>query len=208
MTNIYILRLQGGRFYVGKSDDVTSRYQKHMNGCGSAWTRKYKPLSIEKTIENASPFDEDKITKEYMAKYGIENVRGGSYVEIELSEFHKEALKMEIWAAKDLCTQCGRAGHYVKDCYVNTDVSGKKIEFEDSSDEDEWECEYCDRTFTTQFGCMVHEKSCKNKHKSPSFCSSKNKNSVKRCDSCYRCGRSGHYAPDCYASRHIKGYEL
>jgi len=46
------------------------------------------------------------------------NVRGGSYVEIELSEFHKEALKMEIWAAKDLCTQCGRAGHFVKDCYA------------------------------------------------------------------------------------------
>jgi predicted GIY-YIG superfamily endonuclease len=70
MTNIYILRLEGGKYYVGKSEDVINRYQQHMNGGGSSWTRKYKPISLEKTIENASPFEEDKITKEYMSKYG------------------------------------------------------------------------------------------------------------------------------------------
>jgi predicted GIY-YIG superfamily endonuclease len=65
MTNIYILRLKGGRYYVGKSDDVLHRYQQHINGHGSAWTRKYSPVSLEKIISGASPFDEDKVTKEY-----------------------------------------------------------------------------------------------------------------------------------------------
>ena len=81
-TNIYVLRLEGGRYYIGKSDNMMNRYQQHINGSGSAWTRQYRPVSLEKIIENVSPFEEDKITKEYMSKYGIDNVRGGSYVEI------------------------------------------------------------------------------------------------------------------------------
>jgi hypothetical protein len=29
-----------------------------------------------------------------------------------------------------------------------------------------------------------------------------------RRQACYRCGRAGHYSPDCYANWHINGYEL
>ncbi len=198
-TNIYVLRLEGGRFYVGKSDNVMSRYQQHLNGSGSAWTKKYKPVSLEKRIENVSPFEEDKITKEYMNKYGIEKVRGGSYVEIDLDDFQIETLKREIWGAKDLCKNCGRAGHFVKDCYAVKDASGNKIEYESSSDEEESDeeiiiCGDCDKEFTSEYSFDKHK------------CKPTTKKSTK--GACYRCGRPGHYAPDCYASKHVNGYYL
>ena len=144
-TTIYVLRLEGGRYYVGKTDNLERRQQEHLNGTASAWTKKYKPVAVEKIIRNASPFDEDKWTKEYMSKHGIDNVRGGSYVQIELSEFHTDALKMEIWAAKDKCTTCGRAGHFAKNCYATTDASGSKIQYEEPSTTKKGTCYRCGR---------------------------------------------------------------
>jgi predicted GIY-YIG superfamily endonuclease/ribosomal protein S14 len=189
-TNIYILRLEGGRYYIGKTDNLERRKQQHINGTASAWTKKYKPVGVEKIIPNVSSFDEDKYTKEYMSKYGIDKVRGGSYVQMELSEAQKDSIKLEIRGATDKCTRCGREGHFVKNCYAKT-------ELEESSEEEVWGCEYCTRTFTTAFGCGVHEKSCKEK----------NKKTTKK-NACHRCGRTGHYVSDCYASTHAKGYSL
>jgi predicted GIY-YIG superfamily endonuclease len=216
-TNIYILRLEGNRYYIGKSDNVQYRIQQHFNGSvyASAWTKKYKPIAIEKIIQNTSPFDEDKYTKEYMSKYTIDKVRGGSYVEIELSDFQKETLHREIWGVKDLCKQCGRSGHFVKDCYAKTDIFKNKIKYEESVEDDsdesddineyEYQCNYCDRTFTTGFGCGIHEKSCKDKKTK-----ARNVKQVpgKKESVCYRCGNTGHYSPDCYATKHAKGYYL
>lgn len=31
-TNIYVLRLEGGRYYVGKSYNVMNRYEQHIKG--------------------------------------------------------------------------------------------------------------------------------------------------------------------------------
>jgi hypothetical protein len=138
MTTIYILRLKGGRYYIGKSDNVNARYQQHLNGSGSAWTRKYAPLSLERTIEHASAFDEDKYTKEYMAKYGIDKVRGGSYVQLKLSEEQTELLQREIWGATDACMICGKKGHFAQKCsrFQTSDSSESESESESESDSD------------------------------------------------------------------------
>jgi len=143
-TSIYVLELWGGRYYVGKSDDPQGRFQQHLNGDGSAWTRKYKPLKILKISKNASHFDEDKITKEYMSKYGIDKVRGGSYSNIELDELQILALNMEIRGATDKCTRCGRSSHFINNCYARTDVDGNSLDEEE--EQVSGECYRCGRT--------------------------------------------------------------
>jgi predicted GIY-YIG superfamily endonuclease len=119
-TNIYILRLENDKWYVGKSHNPAKRYTSHMNGTGSVWTLKYKPLELFKVIENVSPFQEDAVTKEYMSDYGIDNVRGGSYVTLELSPQQKESIQKEIWSMRNLCNQCGSAEHWVNKCNRRT----------------------------------------------------------------------------------------
>lgn len=134
-TNIYILQLKHGKYYIGKSDDLHKRYHEHLEGRGSAWTRKHVPIKLIQVISDASPFDEDKYTKEYMAKYGVDNVRGGSYVSCVLDEVQQETLQTEIWAATDCCTTCGRKGHFASKCYAKTDILGNEIVYESSDDE-------------------------------------------------------------------------
>lgn len=184
-TNIYVLRLKGGKYYVGKSANIEQRLQEHFDGKAAEWTRKYKPQSVLKVIENVSPFEEDKVTKEFMAKYGIENVRGGSYVSEVLHEADYDSLRREIWAATDCCTNCGRKGHFIKDCIARTDIDGNRLEYEEI-----WECGKCRKEFESEYGCKRHERMCRSYN------------------ACYRCGRKGHYASDCYASTTVSGAHI
>lgn len=135
MTSIYVLQLEKGKYYVGKSENLQVRFQEHKQGTGSSWTRTYKPIRILKKIPIESNFEEDKVTKEYMAKYGIENVRGGSYVTKHLSEEDQSILQKEIWGATNKCTRCGRTGHFVANCYASTDISGGCL---DESEDEVW----------------------------------------------------------------------
>ena len=158
MTNIYILKLQHGKYYVGKTDNIEKRKQQHINGTACSWTKKYKLILVEQIISNASDFDEDKYTKEYMDKFGIDNVRGGSYVTEELDEGDKYTIQREIWGAKNLCKQCGRSGHFIKSCTFEKDVNGNNI-YENCV----WCCEYCNKEYETEDSCEKHEKYCNNK---------------------------------------------
>lgn len=224
-TNIYILRLQGGNYYVGKTADTTRRYQKHLAGTGSAWTRKHRPVALERVITNASPFDEDRYVKELMAKYGIDKVRGGAYVSERLEDFQEEALRREIWGAADKCTMCGRTGHFVKDCYAGTDVEGNEIvsESESESESDSSSRSGSPKFYNPLYGFQVIKKQIVAKQaayvvpvvkkvveKRADYGSPAPvvKKFVQKSQTCFRCGRVGHYVSDCYAQRHVKRYDI
>lgn len=85
---LYALELQGNNYYVGMTSygDPYKRYKEHVNGGprSAGWTRLYKPLTILETrkvgmmSQSECAKLEDSMTVEYIDKYGIDNVRGGS----------------------------------------------------------------------------------------------------------------------------------
>lgn len=131
-TIIYILKLQNNKYYVGKTTNFEKRKIQHINGTASYWTKKYKIISVEKIIPNSSIFDEDRYTKEYMNKYGIDNVRGGAYVRINLDNYQKQLLQKELWNANDLCIKCGSKTHFIKNCYEKDTIIKSNTSFCDT----------------------------------------------------------------------------
>ena len=80
MVYIYSLKLQSNKYYIGKTDNPNFRLENHFDSSGSAWTKKYKPISIHQVVPDMKDHDEQRLTQEYMAKHGIDNVRGGPWV--------------------------------------------------------------------------------------------------------------------------------
>ncbi len=124
MFTIYILKLEQNKYYVGLTKYPESRIQEHFNGTGSAFTKLYKPLLIIKQIQTYDRYDEDKIVKQCMSKYGILNVRGGSYSNIELSEPIIDFLEKEIMHSRNACFRCLKRGHFMKNCNAKTNIRG------------------------------------------------------------------------------------
>jgi hypothetical protein len=115
MVYIYILKLQNGKYYIGKTSNPYFRIVEHFNLEGSEWTKLYNPIKLLELIEG-DDYDEDKYTKIYMDKYGIDNVRGGSYTSIKLDKETKNQLIKNSNNTNNRCFKCEKEGHFAKDC--------------------------------------------------------------------------------------------
>ena len=126
-TNLYILKLVAGKYYVGISLNPQKRIKDHFANSGAGWTRTYNPVSVEAVMNGVDIFEEDMWTKKLMAEHGIANVRGGYYVRNEIPEPEQKMIQREIWSAEAVCMRCGRAGHFVAHCQHERDVNGHII---------------------------------------------------------------------------------
>ena len=127
MVFIYSLLLENGKYYIGKTNNPRFRFETHFNSNGSEWTKLHKPLNIIELIPDCDDYDEDKHTIRYMNKYGINNVRGGSFSTITLDPSTINILNQMCNGANNKCFACGIAGHFAKNC-KNIKKSKKKRE--------------------------------------------------------------------------------
>jgi hypothetical protein len=182
MVYIYILKLQHSKYYVGKTSNPYFRIESHFNSEGSEWTKIHNPVKLLEIIEG-DDYDEDKYTKIYMDKYGIDNVRGGSYTSVKLDNETKNQLVKMSNSTNNRCFKCQKEGHFYKDCYSNNNEDDK-----DSETDVIWCCQYCDKEFADENKCIKHEKICKSQKQNYT-------------NSCFKCGKYGHYASNCWSNK-------
>jgi predicted GIY-YIG superfamily endonuclease len=118
---IYILKLKDSKYYIGKSrtqKTLFNRLQNHFSHNGAVWTKRYKPIEVIDIINIVDEkFMEDRIVFEYMKKYGIENVRGGSFCKVKLPVEEQTVIKRIINTEEDKCFICNSSNHMSNDCY-------------------------------------------------------------------------------------------
>jgi predicted GIY-YIG superfamily endonuclease len=115
---IYFLELGGSKYYCGKTNDMDRRAKEHKQGgymC-PAWVKEHGFVCVKETFACVSDADEDYRTKQYMLKYGIENVRGGSYSNVTLTAAQLNLLNTEFNTANDRCFHCNQPGHFTSKC--------------------------------------------------------------------------------------------
>lgn len=112
---IYVLELNDGKCYVGKTDNLEQRLRYHKADTNTtSWTNLHRFKSLLRTYDESET--EDFYTIKYMAEYGIDNVRGGSFCAINLSESDKTVINKMISTQLGLCFKCSKSGHYVSEC--------------------------------------------------------------------------------------------
>jgi cellular nucleic acid-binding protein len=116
MLYIYVLQLQNDKYYVGKTSHPHSRIETHFTNNGSEWTKLHKPIKLLELIPNCDHYDEDKYTYKYMDKFGIDNVRGGSYSTPVLDDCTINQLIKISNSVNNRCYTCGKSGHYANYC--------------------------------------------------------------------------------------------
>jgi len=84
MVYVFVIKLENNKYFVGKTvinnfklNQLDSLYKPPVSR--PDWYVIHKPIEIIEMIPNCTEQDVDKYTYKYMKKYGISNVRGGSY---------------------------------------------------------------------------------------------------------------------------------
>ncbi len=86
---LYVLKLEGDRYYVGQSANVHQRIDAHSAAKGAVWTQTHPPVAVveckrTRTLDQkAAEVKENLLTLEVMKRHGWRNVRGGWFCNVD-----------------------------------------------------------------------------------------------------------------------------
>ena len=116
---VYVLRLQGDRFYVGASCDIDVRIANHKAGRGSAFTRAFPVVEEEQPATR--PMDdyeswERAETLWRVRAHGADNVRGWMWTTVKLTAACRDEMRRQMAERFAACRACGDLDHFVTEC--------------------------------------------------------------------------------------------
>jgi len=105
--SIYILKLEEGKCFIHYSNFLSFSVGniQDISNCKTLFSeleiyydylKKYKPIEIIEVLPSISYLDLDNYVKFYMSLFGIDNIRGGSYIEEHLSPDLEKLLNHEL----------------------------------------------------------------------------------------------------------------
>lgn len=124
---LYALSLSSNKWYIGHTASPEKCLEQICAGEGPAWTRIHPPANTDggPSYEELFPpkngdaleLEKDCLVKQYMLRYGIHNVRGGSYCKVALEPHMVKVLETELARADRRCQTCGGFGHTSYNCW-------------------------------------------------------------------------------------------
>jgi len=102
MTDVYVLKLENGNYYVGKTDRGEERLKEHVKGQGAEWTKLHKPKKIHAYYRNAGGSGEKKIFNQMVKKYGAKKVRGAHFTKRKASPAELRKIEQSVGLTKKI----------------------------------------------------------------------------------------------------------
>jgi len=213
----YVVELKDGYYYYSKYP-LESLKSSQMNN----WTKLHPPVkTIKSMCVDEETFDDDSFVLNLMEKYGVDKVRGGSFISIELSDYQKriidkrlnkvvqpKVVEEERYNNSNLLLSYQESNNEDDD-FHKVNYSSRKInssynrigkDYSMNIDNPKsYICSYCEMSFDLADAWRKHEEHCKDSY----YTKPRGKGTH-----CTKCGRDTHIAQFCRASTNILGHPI
>lgn len=105
-TSFFLMELEHGKYFAGASQDPVKTVEEHREGLGGVpWTQIHRPVRLREVMAVARQSELDTQVQVWMAKYGVENVRGGSWSDVRLRDADRQGIREGVTKQRG-CVVC------------------------------------------------------------------------------------------------------